>query len=316
MKYRVKNQLNLFEFHDAEFSFVSFNGQELVVEAKYLNIHKNTEPNPSEYDMEIESARITFNGFHTPSYEPGRTWKTDADGKSRPVGPEIIYLDKKAEERIIEELQNHISVYEFSRKEDARYFIDSCGIEPFFTIGFGFKSSIVEWDQYRKKAWYELHKQYTYEITLDTPNGEQKTNLHILYHEEDVYYQGELEQAPTVSVGIKYQNKEIWGQGKDYLWVDAFADLQNQLPDGVVLKCCMTCRHGNMCPYGNTPDQLFCTKDVMITTKEDMCDLFDHAKDDSEIEKRTRHYSDICEDYQHQSWEHFTYSDYLYELDK
>lgn len=68
MKYRVENLLDIFEFHDSDFTLVHFGGEELIVSVKHLNIHKNTEQNPSEYDMEIECSRITFNGFHVPSY--------------------------------------------------------------------------------------------------------------------------------------------------------------------------------------------------------------------------------------------------------
>ena len=60
MKYNVENQLDLFEFHDSEFSLISFDNDKLIVSVKYLNIHKNSLPNPSDYDMEIENAIITF----------------------------------------------------------------------------------------------------------------------------------------------------------------------------------------------------------------------------------------------------------------
>ena len=62
----------------------------------------------------------------------------------------------------------------------------------------------------------------------------------------------------------------LCGYGKDYLWADAFADLQKNLPNNVKMRCCMTCRHGNMCPVGNKPGELFCTKDVSITQKSDL----------------------------------------------
>ena len=114
---------------------------------------------------------------------------------------------------------------------------------------------------------YELHKQYIHKGYLITPAGEEDTVIHIVYHEEDTYFQGKLEKGPTVSVGVKYNGEQLWGQGKDYLWVDAFANVQKQLPDGVLLKCCMTCRHGNMCPYGNEPGKLFCTKGLFCDKK-------------------------------------------------
>ena len=63
MQYRAENNLDLFEFHDSVFSLVSFDGTDLIVSARCLNIHKNTEQNPSDYDMEIDCAEIIFRDF-------------------------------------------------------------------------------------------------------------------------------------------------------------------------------------------------------------------------------------------------------------
>ena len=133
-------------------------------------------------------------------------------------------------------------------------------------------------------------------------------------HEETVYYKGSLEQPPTVNVGCTFAGKEYWGHGSDYLWIDAFADLQRQLPEGVLLKCCLTCRHGNLCPVGNDKNEVFCTKDVLITQKSD---LYYYTEDDREREKRSRQYCGLCGDYQPQTDAFYTYNDYyLYFLKK
>ena len=81
MKYCAKNDLSLFEFHDAAFSFVSFDGKDLVVSASMVNIHKDAPQNPHECDMEIASAQITFQNFHSATYEPEREWVTGEDGE-------------------------------------------------------------------------------------------------------------------------------------------------------------------------------------------------------------------------------------------
>ena len=64
MKYCAENQLELFEFHDARLELIRFGGGELVVSAKHLNIHKHTDQNPSDCDMEIACATITFHGVN------------------------------------------------------------------------------------------------------------------------------------------------------------------------------------------------------------------------------------------------------------
>ena len=116
-----------------------------------------------------------------------------------------------------------------------------------------------------------------------------------------------------VEIILKYNNIEYCGTGSDYLWVDAFADLQRKLPHGIFLACCMTCRHGNMCPYGNEENQLICTKDITITSKEDMLDLFDQAEP---FEERAVASLDFCEDFVYQSDDYYTYNDYFYQLSR
>lgn len=311
MKYRAKDQLDLFELHDCEFSLVIFDGKDLVVSAKHLNIHNDAKENPFDCDMEIASANISFQNIHILSFEPMRAYQVDDDENWHTDEPQTVFTGSDAEENFINELKNGFFINGFDFREFGGHTtveISTSSSKRFFAI-FIFSDVMIEWDEYCGRAWYEKHRQYLYETALLTPNGEQKASLHIVCHEEDMYYQGKLEKAPIIDVGIKYQDKTIWGHGKDHDWVDAFADLQKKLPDGVVLKCCLTCRHGNMCPYGNNVGEVFCTKDLTITTKMDLCDL-----DWREMEKRTRSYTDVCEEFVHQSPNFYTYNDYRYYL--
>lgn len=311
MRYRVENQFELFEFHDSVFSLVSFDKKDLVVSVKHLNIHEDAKENSHDCDMEIKTATISFQNIHMLSLEPMRAYQSDADGNWHTDEPQIIFTGKDAEEKFVNELENGFSI----NCIDIRKFGEHTTIEistnspKCFFATFSFSNGRVEWDAYCKKAWYELHKYYRYEITLLTPCGELKTSLHVSCNNEDEYH-------PTVNVCMEYQNQEIRGHGRDYLWVDAVADLQKHLPDGVILKCCLTCRHGNMCPFGNKPGEVFCTKGIEITRKNDICDWFDYTKNDTEIENRSRSYAETCEDYKHQSSDFYTYNDYLYELNK
>ena len=68
-----------------------------------------------------------------------------------------------------------------------------------------------------------------------------------------------------------------------------------------------------MCPYGNTENQLFCTKDIRIVSKEDMCNLFDQT---DPFEERSVASLDFCDDFVYQSDDYYTYNDYLYQLNK
>ena len=118
-----------------------------------------------------------------------------------------------------------------------------------------------------------------------------------------------------VEITINYNGAEYCATGKDYLWVDAFADLQGKLPSDIKLACCMTCRHGTMCPYGNKENQLYCTKDVLLNSKDDVIELMDDKGYDSFFEREVSSIH-CCDDFIDQSEDSYTYNDYLYHLQK
>lgn len=145
------------------------------------------------------------------------------------------------------------------------------------------------------------------EIPLLTPTGKVLVPIQIIYEDTEVV------ANPSSEITLLYNGSEHKGIGTDYLWTDTLADLEINLPTDVKIACCMTCRHGNMCPYGNTENQLFCTKDIRITNKEDLCKLFDQT---DPFEERSVASLDFCDEFVYQSDEYYTYNDYLYQLSK
>ncbi len=118
---------------------------------------------------------------------------------------------------------------------------------------------------------------------------------------------------PFSEINIVYNNTEYVGNGTDYLLTDTFADLQSKLPPDVKLACCMTCCYGNMCPYGNEINNLFCLKDKIITDKKDVCKIFDR---NDAFEKYEVFSYGYCDDFVYQSNKFYTYNDYSYYLHK
>lgn len=243
MKYCIENDLSPFEFHDCELTLSAFDGKDLTVSVRYLNIHKNTPQNPSDWDMEIACATMIFRNFNSATYEPGVTMKQDEKGEYHPAEPVITYSGQEAVERILKELKNTLDVFHLEKTENRDCSIGGCGVEPYVTIEFDFDSVTVSWNEYRRKAWYELHREYHYDATLHTPDGDEPVKLTIHCNEELT--------PPSVTAGCKYGGKNYYGQGSSSLWSDALADLQRQLPEGVYLKGCMTCRQiqgdGSLC---------------------------------------------------------------------
>ena len=161
MNYESVNSLSDFEFHDARFSFISFENGTLTISAKYLNIHKGTAQNSSDKDMEIDLATLKFDGFSLIEYEPGRTWKQDENGKLHTDEPLVIYTGSQAEDLFLKDLRFQTTVLDFGMLENMRYYLDGIGENPFFTARFSFDKCTVYWDSLRKESWYEekLHKQ-------------------------------------------------------------------------------------------------------------------------------------------------------------
>lgn len=158
MKYISVDRLFEFEFHDAEMVLDKFDDHQLTVIVRYLNIHKDAEQNPFETDMEIESARITFEGFDIISYEPGRTWQKDEEGSLYSDEPQVILSGDDAHYCFLEQLKTRITIYYFDINEGKTYFIDAMAKDPFFTVCVAFDRATVEWDNYKQEAWYTLWK--------------------------------------------------------------------------------------------------------------------------------------------------------------
>lgn len=150
-----------------------------------------------------------------------------------------------------------------------------------------------------------MKKTISAELTLLSPSGKTRVPALIQYDDdEDAAY-------PLSQITIVYNGAEYSGKGTDYLWEGTFAELQAKLPSGVKLACCMTCRHGNLCPYGNTPNRLFCMKDITADSKDVLCNVFDTT---DAYEKRAVSFCGICDDFVYQSDDYFTYNDFLHHL--
>ena len=143
------------------------------------------------------------------------------------------------------------------------------------------------------------------EIPLLTPDGKVLTPIQIVYDDTEII------ANPSSEITLSYNGNEYKGYGTDYLWLDTLADLEIKLPSDVKIACCMTCRHGNMCPYGNIANELFCTKDICIESKEDICKLFDQT---APFEERSVASLDFCDNFVYQNDAYYTYNDYLYHL--
>lgn len=148
----------------------------------------------------------------------------------------------------------------------------------------------------------KINKVIQTQIILISPLGKTVVPMQIAYNDDEDAID------PVSEISLVYNDIKYQGNGTNYLWVDTFVDLQRKLPDDVKIACCMTCQHGNMCPYGNATNELYCTKDLLIKNKVDMCNLFDST---DAYSKRKIFSCDYCDDFVYQSDDYYTYNDYL-----
>lgn len=205
MKYTSINKISDFEFHDAEFDFISFENGNLVISAKHLNIHKNAEENPKSKDMEIKKATITFKNFYIKSIKKIEKYEKDEQGAYHPS--EYTYLKgDEALHMLLSELKHGLTIYSLGVFEHDVYYLDGFGEDPYFTTFFRFDEVIVEWDEFLKPAWYELHKGLREKTLLATPIGDTEIELHINYNGEIEYSEMLKKQGyPKVTTILCYK---------------------------------------------------------------------------------------------------------------
>ena len=150
----------------------------------------------------------------------------------------------------------------------------------------------------------ETTEQYSEKIQL-LVSGEEMEAPIFLTHKENAI-------DTEITVKMEYLGKEYVGRGKSLEWTDAFADLQKKLPSDVQLKCCLTCRHGTLCPYGNIPNYILCSRSETIESKDDVIDWL--YRTDVEPMKRSSFQS--CAHFAFADEKYYTYNDFLYYLKK
>lgn len=159
MKYQVKNDISVFEFHDAELELLRYDKstKELVVLAKHLNIHDNTEQNQSEHHLEIKDAEIHFINFRNLTIDAGGIYKEDENGDLKPIEEPTYMSSDEALSFLLEKLSCNcfFSVFELTKTEDGSYYMPVSTMTCGFNARFNFDDIIISWNEYEGWAWYE-----------------------------------------------------------------------------------------------------------------------------------------------------------------
>ena len=282
-------------------------GLDLTIEVDMLVIKKHTEQNPDDHAKEIEEARLSIKNVQDVVYSNQDVYTELPDGSHKCEFGEAV-TGKEAVTVLLDHLFNEFTIHSFFSLSKNRYCIYGCSPEPFFKIEFSCDDIAVEWDKYIGLAWFELRRRHTFDMRITSSKGDQTVHFSVIDEFEN---DPETEDPISVQAFTEYEEQGYFGYGTDFLWLDAIAELENKLPGDAHFECCLTCRFGNHCPYGNNEDELFCMKGCEIKDKSDLCFyLNENNIYPDENKKRLKRYSDYCEDYQAFSDEFYTYNYY------
>ena len=165
----------------------------------------------------------------------------------------------------------------------------------------------VDWDRLLCRAWYERECHLEMEVHVKVDGRIEPARI-VIDEAGGLDAQVDSVQATLTHRGNTYQ-----GFGTNFTWDDAVADIQSQLPATMAIACCLTCKHGNMCPLGNNGNELYCMKDVRPQQPDD---LLSYMRNEHECDKRSRPTFGFCDDFQEQNDDYYTYNDYLPKLQK
>ncbi len=158
--YFMIEDIDIFEFHDAEYEFAGYtmNSNDLHLFVKHLNVHKNTEQNPSDYDMEIKKACVTFYNFRMVYLRTKMRYQTNEKGEGVLVeGPEITLFGDGALQYFfyISKEKRVLTVLDLEKTENGEYIMLVSTTPGEFDIKFTISRVGVTWDEYEGKALYE-----------------------------------------------------------------------------------------------------------------------------------------------------------------
>lgn len=89
--------------------------------------------------------------------------------------------------------------------------------------------------------------------------------------------------------------------------------LKRQLPENIAIACCQSCRYGNFCPYGNKENEIFCFKNILVSSKEAVCRIF--IENPELLEGMSRSLLSICEAYAPiDEKDYYTYNSWNYSI--
>jgi len=162
MKYIAINELNRFEFHDAELQKIDFNDGNMRWQLSSVSATKQNSQNSFNEDMCIKEAEIIYESFNIEKIVFGAYQVYDANQVLIESVEAITANLDEYDDILINSLKHYCYIYsmeELLEIEDRNlvcFNIDG-GAGNYYLM-FSFSKSIVQWNEYAGEAWYESEK--------------------------------------------------------------------------------------------------------------------------------------------------------------
>jgi hypothetical protein len=160
MKYEVINELTNFDYHDAYVNKIDFQNRQMIWEVENINATTKNSQNNFDEDMCVENAVMIFENAHIESIVFGAYKIYDSNN--------ILIESKEAETASSEEydeiLKSEIKEYcSYIYAMELFEILDNEQYKACFSIAnmyltIIFSKSIIKWDNFCGKAWYEDEK--------------------------------------------------------------------------------------------------------------------------------------------------------------
>jgi len=153
MKYEAVNELTHFDFHDALINRIYFKNDDLIWDVSKINATTENSQNDFEDHMCVEDALMIFENAQIENIFIGGYKRYNSDGVLIDSKENVTLLPEEYEDFLKSKNRENGSyifgMESFSELENGKYRV------KFDSITFTFSKSIIKWENYSGKAWYE-----------------------------------------------------------------------------------------------------------------------------------------------------------------
>lgn len=159
MKYEAFNELNHFQYHDAEINQINIQDNNMQWDVSYINATTENSQNNLSKDMCIDQANMQFNDFSIDKIVQS-AYKTFDSNKNLIESSEAKEAEPDDYCNILQgSVGNYCRIHSMkilsSVKNKQRA---CCNIDSFsanYELYFSFSKVVVQWNEYNGLAWYE-----------------------------------------------------------------------------------------------------------------------------------------------------------------